>query len=239
MEAHPGAADDRLMTATTTRTDEQIQTDVLAELRWDSRVQPNEVGVTAKDGIVSLTGWVDSYGKKWAAERAAHRVRGVRAVVNDLEVRLPVAAERDDPDIAAAARRALEWDAFVPTERVEVTVSRGWVSLQGAVEWQYQKRAAERAARRLSGVRGVTNLVTVRPRQRPSPDDLRRKVSDGLIRSAETDARRLEIDVDNDRVVLLGTVRAWAEKNEAERIAWSAPGVTAVDNRITVDPTAS
>jgi osmotically-inducible protein OsmY len=236
MVTHPGPTDDRGMTATTTRTDEQIQTDVLAELRWDSRVQPNEVGVAARDGIVSLTGWVDAYSKKWAAERAAHRVRGVRAVVNDLEVRLPVSAERDDPDIAAAARRALEWDAFVPTEKVDVTVSHGWVSLQGEAEWQYQKRAAERAVRRLSGVRGVTNLITVRPRYRPSPDELRRRVSDALIRSAETDARRLQIDVDNDRVVLLGTVRAWAEKNEAERIAWSAPGVTAVDNRITVDP---
>jgi osmotically-inducible protein OsmY len=238
METHPARTDYRGMTATMTRTDEQIQSDVLEELKWDSRVQPNEVGVTAKDGIVSLTGWVDSYSKKWAAERAAHRVRGVRAVVNDLEVRLPISAERNDPDVAGAARRALEWDAFVPTQKLDVTVSNGWVSLQGEVEWQYQKRAAERAVRRLSGVRGVTNLITVQPRYRPSPDDLRRRVSDALIRSAETDAQRLEIDIDNDRVILLGTVHAWAEKNEAERIAWSAPGVTAVDNRIMVDPTA-
>jgi osmotically-inducible protein OsmY len=239
METHPARADDRGMTATMTRTDEQIQIDVLEELKWDSRVQPNEIGVAAKEGIVSLTGWVDSYSKKWAAERSAHRVRGVRAVVNDLEVRLPISAERNDPDVAAAARRALEWDAFVPTQQLDVTVSKGWVSLQGEVEWQYQKRAAERAVRRLSGVRGVTNLITVRPRYRPEPDELRRRVSDALIRSAETDAQRLEIDVDNDRVILLGTVRAWAEKNEAERIAWSAPGVTAVDNRIMVDPMAS
>jgi osmotically-inducible protein OsmY len=238
MVAHPSATDYRGMTTTTTtRTDEQIQADVLEELRWDSRVQPNEIGVTAKDGIVSLTGWVDSYSKKWAAERASHRVRGVRAVVNDLEVRLPIAAERTDPDIAAAARRSLEWDAFVPIQKIELTVAKGWVSLQGEVEWQYQKRAAERAVRRLSGVRGVTNLITVRPRYQPSPDELRRRVADALIRSAETDAQRIDIDVDTDRVILIGTVRAWAEKNEAERIAWSAPGVTAVDNRIIVDPT--
>jgi osmotically-inducible protein OsmY len=236
---HPLPADHQGMTTTMTRTDQQIQADVLEELRWDSRVLPNEIGVAAKDGIVSLTGWVDSYSKRWAAERGAHRVRGVQAVVNDLEVRLPVSAERTDPDIAAAVQRALEWDAFVPMQKIDLTVTKGWVSLQGEVEWQYQKRAAERGVRQLSGVRGVTNLITVRPRYQPAPDELRRRVTDALIRSAETDAQRLRIEVDGDRVVLMGVVRAWAEKNEAERIAWSAPGVTAVDNRITVDPAAA
>ena len=125
---------------------------------------PNEIGVAVKDGVVTLTGWVDSYTKRWAAEEAAHRVRGVKAVANDIEVRLPSSAERTDADIAAAAVRALEWDAFVPIDKLDVTVSKGWVTLKGEVEWQYQKQDAERVVRRLSGVKGVTNLITVKPR---------------------------------------------------------------------------
>src|SRR5207253_51132 len=155
-------------TAAVARSDEQIQKDVLAELKWDARVQPNEIGVAVKDGIVTLMGWVDSYTKRWAAEEAAHRVRGVLAVANDIEVRLPVSAERSDADIAAAAIRALEWDAFVRVDQLDITVSKGWITLKGQVEWQYQKQDAERVVRRLSGVRGVSNLITVKPRLTPS-----------------------------------------------------------------------
>lgn len=162
-------------TATVTRTDEQIQKDVLAELKWDARVQPNEIGVAVKDRVVTLMGWVDSYTKKWAAEEAAHRVRGVMAVANDIEVRLPVSAERTDADIAAAAIRALEWDALVPAEKLDITVSKGWVTLKGEVEWQYQKQDVDRVVRRLSGVKGVTNLITVKPRLTPS--ELKRRSS--------------------------------------------------------------
>src|SRR2546430_9134174 len=155
--------------ATTTRSDEQIQRDVLEELKWDARVQPNEIGVSVKDRVVTLTGWVDSYAKKWVAEQAAHRVRGVVAVANDIEVRLPSSAERTDSDIAAAVTRALEWDAFVPVEKIDVTVSRGWVTLKGEVEWEFQRRPAERAARRISGGRGGTTRFAIRPRRRPPP----------------------------------------------------------------------
>lgn len=127
-------------------------------------MQPNEIGVAVKDSVVTLTGWVDSYTKRWAAAEAAHRVRGVLAVANDIEVRLSSAAERTDADIASAAVRALEWDAFVPVDKLDITVSKGWVTLRGEVEWQYQKQDAERVVQRLSGVRGVTNLITVKPR---------------------------------------------------------------------------
>jgi osmotically-inducible protein OsmY len=216
------------------RGDEQIQRDVLEELKWDARVQPNEVGVTVRDAIVTLTGWVDNYGKKWTAERTAHRVNGVRAVANDIEVRLPSSAQRTDEDLAGAATRAIEWDAFVPLDKVDVTVSRGWITLKGQVEWEYQRRSAERATRRLSGVRGVTNLVGVRPKAAPSPQQVRRDIEDALVRNAETDAGQVSVEVDGDRVVLTGPVRSWTEKQEAERVAWSAPGVATVDNRIVV-----
>jgi osmotically-inducible protein OsmY len=213
--------------------DAQIQTDVLAELKWEPRVQPNEIGVTVKDGVVTLTGWVDSYTKKSAAEDATHRVRGVKAVANNIEIRLPSSAERTDADIAAAAVRALEWDAGVSVDKLDVTVSKGWVTLKGDVEWQYQKQDAERAVRRLAGVKGVSNLVLVRLRVTPS--ELKRQIEQALVRTAELDAKRITVDVDGSKVILKGTVRSWAEKKEAERQAWLAPGVTSVDNRIMIE----
>jgi osmotically-inducible protein OsmY len=220
-----------MATATLVHTDEEIQRDVLAELKWDAQVQPNEIGVSVKDGVVMLTGWVDSYLKKWAAEDAAHRVAGVKAVANDIEVKL--ASERTDADIAEAAIRALQWDAAVPADKIHVTVSKGWVTLKGEVEWQFQKQDAERVVRRLTGVKGVSNLITVKPSTTPS--ELKKRIENALVRNAELEASKITVDVQGSKAILKGTVRAWIEKEEAERVAWSAPGITSVENRITVE----
>ena len=220
--------------AVSTRTDEEIQRDVLEELKWDSRVRPNEIGVAVKDGIVTMTGWVDSYLKKIAAEEAAHRVSGVKAVANDIEVRLPTSAERTDADLAKAALGALNWEAAIPADRLDVTVSHGWVTLKGEVDYAFQKRDAERAVQRLSGVKGVTNLIVVR--SRVSPTDLKQQIEKALIRNAETDARRITVEVEGSKVILSGTVRSYAEKQAAEDTVWAAPGVTDVENRIVVSP---
>ena len=220
--------------AVSTRTDEEIQRDVLEELKWDSRVRPNEIGVAVKDGIVTLTGWVDSYLKKIAAEEAAHRVPGVKAVANDIEVRLPTSAERTDADLAKAALNALNWEAAIPADRLDVTVSHGWVTLKGEVDYAFQKRDAERAVQRLSGVKGVTNLIVVRTRV--SPTDLKQQIEKALIRNAETDASRIRVEVEGSKVILSGTVRSYMEKQAAEDTVWAAPGVTDVENRIVVSP---
>ncbi|WP_433608186.1 BON domain-containing protein [Dactylosporangium sp. CA-139114] len=225
-----------MTTATAAPNDELVQQDVFNELKWDARLQPNEIGVIVKDGVVTLTGWVDSYVKRWAAERAAQHVRGVKAVANDIKVRVPGVAERTDADIAAAAAWALEWDAILASGSVTATVTNGWVTLRGAVEWEYQKREAERAVRRLTGVRGVSNLITVRARSKPSPEELRRKIEEALIRAAALDADRIQAEVQGDTVILKGSVRSWMEREEAGRAASSAPGVTTVDNRVIVAP---
>jgi osmotically-inducible protein OsmY len=217
--------------ATLNKTDEEIQRDVMSEIKWDARLQPNEIGVIVKDGVVTLTGWVDSYLKKWSAEDAVHRVAGVKAVANDIEVKL--LNERTDPDIAEAAVRSLQWDTLVPADKIQVTVSKGWVTLKGEVEWQYQREDAERVIRRLAGVKGVSNLITVKPRATAS--ELKKKIEDALVRNAEFDARRISVDVQGNKAILKGTVRSWAERQEAERAAWSAPGITDVDNRISIE----
>jgi osmotically-inducible protein OsmY len=219
-------------TATEARTDAQIQQDVLAELKWEPRVSPNEIGVSVKDGVVALTGWVDSYIKRWAAEDAAHRVRGVKAVANDIEVRLSQSEERTDAEIAAAAAKALEWDALLPPDKVQVTVSKGWVTLKGTVEWQYQRDESERVVRRLTGVKGVTNLVSISAR--PTPTEIKKKIEDALTRTAMSDAQNITVEVVGSKVILRGNVRSWAEREEAARQAWAAPGVGSVDNRITI-----
>ena len=218
--------------ATHIRTDEEIRSEVIEELKWDPRVQSNEIGVAVKDEIVTLTGWVNSYLKKVAAEEAALRVPSVKAVANDIEVRLPAFPERTDADIAAAVLNALRWGAVIPIDKINVTVSQGWVTLKGEVDYYFQKIDAERAARRIAGVKGVTNLITIKPH--PLPSDLKQSIEKALIRNAQTDAKNITVEVQGSKVILRGTVRSYAEKQAAEETAWSASGVTEVDNRIVV-----
>jgi osmotically-inducible protein OsmY len=211
------------------RTDGDIKRDVEEELKYDPDVDSTDIGVAVKNGVVTLTGFVTSYSQKLQAETDAKRVSGVMAVANDIEVRLPSSDTRPDPEIARDVVAQLKFWLPFSHENIKTVVQNGWVTLEGEVEWNYQRT---RAARGIKGVLGVSNLIGLAPRA--SPTEVKAKIEDALNRSAQLDASRIEVDASGSEVVLRGTVRSWAERDEAERAAWLAPGVTNVDNRITI-----
>lgn len=215
------------------KTDSQLERDVLDQLRFEPSVREAEIGVAVKDGVVTLSGYVDSYAEKRETLHAVERLSGVKAAVDSLEVRLPVAYTRSDTEIAHTAVNALRWDTQVPNDGIKMTVRDGWITLDGDVEWQYQRAAAEQAVQNLMGVRGVTNLIVVQPKS-ASPYDVSQLIKQTLRRSAEVDADSITVEARDGTVTLRGTVHSFAERRDAERAAWCAPGVVKVDDRIAV-----
>jgi osmotically-inducible protein OsmY len=214
------------------RSDSDIKRDVEDELRWDPEIDATDIAVTVNSGVVTLAGFVPGYVQKYLAEVAAKRVAGVAAVANDLEVRLPDIDDRPDPEIARDAVARIKSELPYSWDKIRAIVRNGWLTLEGEVEWNFQRERAEEAVRQVRGLKGVTNSITLKPQV--APTEIRRKIEEALRRAAEIDANRITVETNGGEVILRGAVRSWAERQDAERAAWSAPGVTKVDNRLLV-----
>ena len=216
------------------QTDNEIQKDVTAALKGEPSLRDDDIAVAVRDGVVTLAGYVDSYADKWRSERLVSQVKGVKAIVNDIQVKLPSASQRPDPDLARAVVDALRWNILVPHDRIQIVVEDGWVTLKGEVDWYYQKEEAERSVRNLTGVKGVSNLVTVAAKT--TPTDVKKRIVESLRRAAQFDAERITVEIDGHKAILRGTVRSYAELKDAERAVRNVPGITEVETHLTVDP---
>ena len=214
------------------KTDSQLKKDVLAELEWDPEIGATSVGVGVKNGVVTVSGHLDTYAEKYAVQRAVQRVEGVHAVAVEIDVKLEPGHRRSDTEIATAAESALKWHALVPEDRVRVQVEKGWVTLGGEVDWEYQRVAAVKAVRPLTGVVGVTNGIALKPQTTPA--NIGDRIREALARHAEREARHIVVDVSGATVTLKGRVDSWPERSAAEGACWAAPGITRVVNDLTV-----
>jgi osmotically-inducible protein OsmY len=214
------------------KTDAQLKTDVTNELRWDPSINAANVGVAVKSGVVTLTGHLDTFAEKFAIERAAQRVEGVKAVAVELDVKLAPSHKRSDTEIAEAAGSALKWHSVVPDSLVRIKVEQGWVTLSGELDWEFQRQSAYEAVRPLTGVVGVSNTITLKPQV--TPDNIASRIRDALTRHAEHEAKHIEVHVAGSIVTLRGHVDSWEERFAAQGAAWAAPGITSVVNKLTV-----
>ena len=216
------------------KSDMEIKKDVEDEIRWDPDIEPTDIAVNVKNGVVTLTGFVPSYLQKFEAEKDAKRVLGVIGVANDLEVRTAVSEQRPDPEIAREAVEAIKRQLPLSFQAIKVVVRDGWVTLEGEAEWNYQKERAEEAVRNVKSVKGVINTIQVKPRA--TPTEIKRKIEEAFKRSAELDASSIQVETSDGEVVLKGTVHSWFEREQAERAAWQAPGVRKVEDKIAIRP---